>query len=57
MILVPDGTSNLDELKERVSHIYLRRVKEDLEGMVKKNIHEIYYSLNSPQTYEQLFIC
>lgn len=49
MILVPDGTSNLDELKERVSHIYLRRVKEDLEGMVKKNIHEIYYSLNSQQ--------
>ena len=49
MILVPDGTSNLDELKERVSHIYLRRVKEDLEGMVKKNIHEIYYTLNSQQ--------
>ena len=49
MILVPDGASNLDELKERVSHIYLRRVKEDLKGMVKKNIHEIYYNLNPQQ--------
>lgn len=49
MITVPDGASNLDELKERVSHIYLRRVKEDLKGMVKKNIHEVYYNLNSQQ--------
>lgn len=57
MITVPDGASNLDELKERVSHIYLRRVKEDLEGMVKKNIHEVYYSLTAQQKtdYEKLW--
>lgn len=49
MITVPDGASNLEELKERVSHMYLRRVKEDLKGMVKKNIHEVYYNLSSKQ--------
>ena len=52
MITVPDGSSNLEELKERVSHIYLRRVKEDLKGMVKKHVHELYYSLNSQQKSE-----
>ena len=52
MILVPDGTSNLDELKERVSHIYMRRVKEDLKDMVNKNIHEIHYDLTPQQKYE-----
>jgi SNF2 family DNA or RNA helicase len=55
--MVPDAASNLDELKERVSHIYLRRVKEDLEGMVKKNVHELYYSLTAQQKveYEKLW--
>jgi hypothetical protein len=52
MISVPNGASNLEELSERVSHIYLRRVKDDLKGMVKKNIHEIYYNLNSKQLNE-----
>ena len=48
-ILVPNGESNLDELKERVSHIYLRRVKEDLPNIVNKTIHECFYSL----TYDE----
>ena len=52
MITVPDGASNLNELKERVAHMYLRRVKEDLKGMVKKNIHEVYYDLSSQQKIE-----
>lgn len=52
MLTVPNGASNLDELKERVSHIYLRRVKEDLKGMVDKIIHEVYYDLNSEQLSE-----
>lgn len=57
MIRVPDGASNLEELKERVSHMYLRRVKEDLKGMVKKNIYEVYYNLNSQQKadYDKLW--
>ena len=52
MITVPNGASNLDELKERVSHIYLRRMKEDLKDMVTKTVHEIYYDLTSQQLEE-----
>ena len=52
MITVPNGSSNLDELRERVSHMYLRRVKEDLKGMVEKRIHEIYYDLDMRQIME-----
>lgn len=52
MITVPNGASNLDELKERVSHIYLRRMKEDLKDMVSKTVHELYYDLNSQQLEE-----
>lgn len=52
MILVPNGDSNLEELKERTSHIYLRRVKEDLKGITNKTIHEIYYNLTTEQQNE-----
>lgn len=51
-IWINDGESNLDELKSRVSHIYLRRVKEDIPGMVNKEIHEIFYDLNIQQLFE-----
>lgn len=49
MVNVPSEASNLDELKERVSHIYLRRIKEDLKDMVNKTIHELYYDLDERQ--------
>ena len=52
MFTVADGASNLDELRERVSHMYLRRVKEDLKGMVKKHVHEIYHDLTMKQLME-----
>lgn len=52
MIQVPGEPQNLDELKERISHIYLRRVKNDLEGMVEKRIHEIFYDLSDEQKIE-----
>lgn len=52
MITVANGESNLDELKERTQHIYLRRVKEDLKGMVNKTIHEVYYDLTPLQQEE-----
>ena len=51
-ITIIKEATNIDELKERVSHIYLRRVKGDLTGMVKKHIHEIYYDLTNAQLYE-----
>lgn len=52
MIKVANGESNLEELRDRTQHIYLRRVKEDLKGMVNKTIHEIYYDLTPVQQTE-----
>lgn len=52
MIQVANDATNLDELKERISHIYLRRTKEEIKGMVLKNIHEVSYKLNSQQKME-----
>lgn len=51
-IWITEGESNLEELKERVGHIYLRRVKEDIPGMVKKEIHEFFYDLTDEQRRE-----
>lgn len=52
MIVVPDGSSNVEELKERVSHMYLRRVKEDLQDLPDKNVHEVFYDLSEEQIIE-----
>lgn len=46
MMLIANGESNLDELKQRVSHIYLRRIKEDLPNIVNKTVHEIFHDLS-----------
>lgn len=51
-IIIPNGESNLDELKERVSHIYLRRIKEDLPNIVNKTIHECFYDLSNDELLE-----
>ena len=57
MLWITDGSSNLDELKEKVSHIYLRRVKEDIPGIVNKTCHELFYDLTPAQKreYERLW--
>ena len=52
MLTIPKGESNLEELKERVSHIYLRREKMDFNDLPQKYIHEIYYELNPTQKEE-----
>lgn len=58
MILITknDKIDNLDELKSRISHIYLRRVKEDMK-LPEKRVHELYYDLNDKQwnEYERLW--
>ena len=58
MITIAKDATNLDELKTRISHIYLRRIKEDLnEGLPEKHIHEILYDFDLTQTmeYERLW--
>ena len=50
--IAKDGT-NLEELKLRISHIYLRRTKEDLaSGLPNKTIHEVFYDFNMLQQME-----
>ena len=50
--IAKDGT-NLEELKMRISHIYLRRTKEDLaNGLPNKTIHEVFYDFNILQQME-----
>jgi len=50
--IAKDGT-NLEELKLRISHIYLRRTKEDLaSGLLNKTIHEVFYDFNMLQQME-----
>lgn len=53
MIMVPDPgkIKNLDELKDRISHIYLRRTKEDLT-LPEKTVHEMFYHLTPKQREE-----
>ena len=52
MMTIPNGEGNLDELRDRTAHIYLRRVKEDLKGLPNKTVHELFYDLNMGQTME-----
>lgn len=46
------GSSNLDELKERTKHIYLRRTKEDFNELPKKHVLERVYLLTDEEKEE-----
>jgi hypothetical protein len=53
MINLTNGASNLEELRDKISHLYLRRTKEDLENSLpEKRIHELYYDFTSQQKVE-----
>lgn len=49
---ITNGASNLDELKEKIKHLYLRRLQSDIPGMVKKTIITREYDLNDKQKEE-----
>lgn len=50
MITICKDATNLDELKGKISHIYLRRTKDDLNhNLPPKTIHEIYYEFTPEQ--------
>ena len=52
-ITILKDPSNLEELKLKIAHIYLRRTKEDLsEGLPKKTVHEVFYDFNMQQEFE-----
>ena len=52
MRTVPKDPSNLDELRDRTSHLYLRRTKEDLNSLPGKFYHEKYFDLTPDQQVE-----
>ena len=52
MHTIANGECNLEELKDRTSHIYLRRVQEDLKDLPNKTIHELFYDLDMGQIME-----
>ena len=52
-ITILKDPTNLEELKLKVSHIYLRRTKEDIaEGLPNKTIHELFYDFDMKQEFE-----
>lgn len=51
-IWLTNGNTNLDELRLRIKHLYLRRVKEDLEHIVEKHITTKRYALTSEEKRE-----
>jgi len=52
-ITILKDPTNLEELKLKISHIYLRRTKEDIsEGLPNKTVHEIFYDFDMQQEFE-----
>jgi SWI/SNF-related matrix-associated actin-dependent regulator 1 of chromatin subfamily A len=48
-IWITSGSSNLEELKEKVKNTYIRRIKDDIPGMVNRNVIDRYYDLTDEE--------
>lgn len=51
-LLLPTEATHLDELKEKVKNIYIRRELKDMADMVKKIVSTRYYDLSPKQMAE-----
>jgi hypothetical protein len=51
-LLLPTEATHLDELKEKVKNIYIRRELKDMADMVKKTVSTRYYDLSPKQMGE-----
>ena len=51
-ITIPQGATNLEELREKIKHLYIRRLASDIPGMVNKFIDTRYYDLSPTQKKE-----
>ena len=51
-LLLPTEATHLDELKEKVKNLYIRRELKDMADMVKKTISTRYYDLSPKQMGE-----
>lgn len=56
-ITLTGGATNLDELRERIKHLYIRRLLTDMPDMVKKTVSTREYELTDEQLvrYNQLW--
>ena len=56
-ITIPKDASNLNELRERIKHIYIRRTQDEIPGMVNKSVETLYYDLTDEQrkVYDKLW--
>lgn len=56
-ITLSNGATNLEELKEKIKHVYIRRLLSEMTDMVEKNIETRYYDLSDAQMkrYEELW--
>lgn len=48
-IMLSNGATNLDELKEKIKHVYIRRLLTEMTDMVNKEIETRYYDLTPLQ--------
>lgn len=48
-IMLSGGATNLEELKEKIKHVYIRRLLSEMADMVEKNIETRYYDLTDAQ--------
>ena len=51
-VTTANGATNLNELREKIKHLYIRRLITDVPGMVKKQILTKYYDLTELQKCE-----
>lgn len=51
-LMIGKGASHLDELRESIKHIYIRRLSSDIPGMVNKFVDTLYYDLDERQKAE-----
>ena len=56
-ITLSGGATNLEELKEKIKHVYIRRLLSEMTDMVNKTIETRYYDLTDAQMqrYEELW--
>lgn len=48
-MIIPQGSTNLEELRESIKHMYIRRLSSDIPGMVNKFLDTRIYTLNKEQ--------
>ncbi|KAA6344656.1 RNA polymerase-associated protein RapA, partial [termite gut metagenome] len=51
-IIIPGEPSNLEELSEKIKHLYIRRLKEEIGGVVEKRRNILYYDLTPEEEKE-----